>query len=147
MRRGVARLHILTPRARGAGMYLSGPAARSSTQHAEAEVLLEGFYRAVEEAASEVSAQRDTLRFTEGYVNTALDAARNALLRLDTLLTLGTLSLAAGGCVAATFGMNLQSGLEAHPHAFAAACGAAAFTSAAVFATVWAGARTTLRAM
>ena len=128
-------------------MYLSGPAARSSTQHAEAEVLLEGFYRTVEEAASEVAAQRDALRFTEGYVNTALDASRNALLRLDTLLTLGTLSLAAGGCVAATFGMNLHSGLEAHPHAFAAACAAAAATSAAVFGVVWAGARTTLRAM
>ena len=110
-------------------------------------MLLEGFYRAVEEAASEVAAQRDALRFTEGYVNTALDASRNALLRLDTLLTLGTLSLAAGGAVAATFGMNLHSGLETHPHAFAAACAAAGATSAAVFGAVWAGARTTLRAM
>ena len=110
-------------------------------------MLLEGHYRIVEETASEVDALRDALRFTESYVRTALDASRNALLRLDTMLTLGTLSLGAGGAVAATFGMNLASGLESTPHAFEAACAAAGAASAATFAAVWLGARQTLRAM
>ena len=129
------------------GMCLSARAAGAASGHAEVEILLEGHYRVVEEAASEVDALRDALRFTESYVRTSLDASRNALLRLDTMLTLGTLSLGAGGAVAATFGMNLTSGLEATPHAFAAACGAAGAASAAVFAGVWVGARHTLRAM
>ncbi len=129
-----------------ANMYLShGP--RDAAEHAEAEVLLEGFYRAVEESASEVEALRDALRFTESYVRTALDSTRNALLRLDTLLTLGTLSLAAGGLLTAAFGMNLASGLEAQPRAFAAVCAAAAAAAAGVFVGVCVGARHTLRAM
>jgi hypothetical protein len=129
------------------GMCLTSRAAGAAAGHAEVEILLEGHYRVVEEAASAVAALRDALRFTESYVRTSLDASRNALLRLDTMLTLGTLSLGAGGAVAATFGMNLTSGLEATPHAFAAACGAAGAASAAVFAGVWVGARHTLRAM
>jgi hypothetical protein len=129
-------------------MYLSASGApRGAAQHAEAEVLLEGFYRAVEESASEVEQLRDALRFTESYVRTALDAARNKLLRLDTLLTLGTLSLAAGGVVAAAFGMNIPNGLEDDPTAFASACAAAAGAAAAVFAGVAVSARHTLRAM
>jgi hypothetical protein len=129
-------------------MYLSASGApRGAAQHAEAEVLLEGFYRAVEESASEVEQLRDALRFTESYVRTALDAARNKLLRLDTLLTLGTLSLAAGGVVAAAFGMNIPNGLEEDPTAFASACAAAAGAAAALFAGVAVSARHTLRAM
>lgn len=127
------------------GLYLSD--RRSEAEHAEAELLLEGFARSVEEVASETAALRDTLRFTESYVRTALDASRNSLLRLDTLLTMGTLSVATGAFILGAFGMNLNSGLENDARAFAAATGAAGMLSGVTFAALWASAWNTLRAM
>lgn len=131
------------------GLYLQRGAAarRAASDHAEAELLLEGFARSVEEVASELDAMRDALRFTESYVRTRLDAGRNELLRLDTMLTMGTLSLAAGGLVCAAFGMNLASGLEESSRAFGAACAAAGATTGGVFVGLYASASRTLRSM
>jgi magnesium transporter len=127
------------------GLYLTQ--RRSEEEHTEAELLLEGFARTVEEVSGEVDALNDTLRITESYVRTALDASRNALLRLDTLLTMGTLAVASGGCILAAFGMNLHTGLEEDTRVFGAACVAAGAMSGATFAALWASAWNTLRSM
>jgi hypothetical protein len=128
-----------------AGLYLSQ--RRPEEEHAEAELLLEGFARTVEEVSGEVDALSDTLRITESYVRTALDASRNALLRLDTLLTMGTLAVATGGCILAAFGMNLHTGMEEDARVFGAACAAAGAVTGVTFAGLWASAWSTLRSM
>ena len=128
-----------------AGLYLSQ--RRPEEEHAEAELLLEGFARTVEEVSGEVDALSDTLRITESYVRTALDASRNALLRLDTLLTMGTLAVATGGAILAAFGMNLHTGWEEDTRVFGAACAAAGAITGVTFAGLWASAWSTLRSM
>ena len=133
------------------GLYLSrGPAERrEGSDHEEAELLLEGYARSVEEVMAELDALRDSLRFTESYVRTRLDAARNELLRLDTLLTMGTLSMAAGGLVCAAFGMNLvmPGTMETSTHAFIAVSAAAGATTGGVFVGLYSTARRTLRSV
>ncbi len=47
-----------------------------------------------------------------------LDIVRNRMLQLDIQLSMATVALSIGGLVAAAFGMNLLTTLEAQPHAF-----------------------------
>jgi hypothetical protein len=133
------------------GLYLSRGAAarREGSDHEEAELLLEGYARSVEEVMAELDALRDSMRFTESYVRTRLDAARNELLRLDTLLTMGTLSLAAGGLICAAFGMNLQmpGTMETSNLAFIGVSAAAGATTGGVFVGLYSSARRTLRSV
>lgn len=62
-----------------------------------------------------------------------LDASRNALIRLDVLLSMGTFSLAFGTAGAAFLGMNLPTGWEEHPQAFYIVAASCTCLSAGVF--------------
>lgn len=62
-----------------------------------------------------------------------LDASRNALIRLDVMLSMGTFSLSFGTAGAAFMGMNLPTGWESNPNAFAAVVAGCSFLSAGVF--------------
>jgi magnesium transporter len=58
------------------------------------------------------------LALTITQVNVNLDIVRNRMLQLDIQLSMATVALSIGGLMAAAFGMNLLTSLEAHPHAF-----------------------------
>ena len=82
-----------------AGLYLTEKAQsgvewwhtkrRNTEEPLEVEILLETFYRQVEEVAVGVESMRNSIKFTDNYVKTVLDASRNALIRLDVTLRRG----------------------------------------------------------
>ena len=67
-------------------------------------------------------------------VASALSSYRNRILRLNARATIGMLGLAASTLVGGLFGMNLQSGLESHPHAFKVAVASSLAATAAIVA-------------
>jgi len=102
---------------------------RRHDQHEEVEMMFENYLKQIDAVLMELNATLRAVKSTENVTQIRLDAMRNRVLRLEVYLNIATVSLAAGGVVAGVFGMNLLSGLEEDPHAFA-------ITSAAAFATV-----------
>ncbi|EGC34161.1 hypothetical protein DICPUDRAFT_56024 [Dictyostelium purpureum] len=98
--------------------------ARRKNQHDEIEILLETYTRQLEQMSSNISQLKETLNSTEEFVNFQLDTARNKIMSIQLMLSILTISTGLGGVVTGTFGMNLVSGLEHSPYAFATACGA-----------------------
>eukprot|EP01136_Pigoraptor_vietnamica_P034325 Opistho-1_new@98150 len=105
-----------------AHMYLSTRAEtgqlRRTEQHEEVEMLLENYLKQVEEIAAEVSQLKSFIKLTEDIININLDSQRNTMMRLELKLTMGTVSVAACGLLAASFGMNLDNSFEGNPYAF-----------------------------
>ena len=85
----------------------------------EAEDLLETYFLRLDTARLRLEALSDAIDATEDYLRLALDASRNALIALELLLGCASLALGVTGAVAGLFGMNLESHLEQHKHAFA----------------------------
>jgi len=98
--------------------------ARRKNQHDEIEILLETYTRQLEQMSSNIAQLKETLASTEEFINFQLDTTRNKMMRMNLILSLVTISTGFGGLVTGTFGMNLATGLESHPHAFWIACGA-----------------------
>eukprot|EP00897_Mesotaenium_endlicherianum_P005638 jgi/Mesen1/5101/ME000253S04215 len=111
------------------------------SEHSEVEELVENFYKRIEEVANEVEALISTIDATSEYLRTVLDSSRNKLIRIDVLLNMATCSMAAGGSVAAIFGMNLLSSMESQPYAFAVVTAGISLSSAAIFSSLYMYAR------
>ena len=98
----------------------------SHEKHAEVELLLETYCAQMAEISQEAYYLRKKVDSTESIVELQLDAYRNHMLRISVQLALGAVALSLSTSIAGVFGMNLVSGLEAHPYAFYVAAGASA---------------------
>ena len=61
----------------------------------------------VEDIVNETRGLKSSITSTEEFVRMSLDGRRNALIRTELGLTIGTLSVSCGSFVASVFGMNL----------------------------------------
>lgn len=100
-----------------AGLYLSPN--RATGDHEEAELLLEALDNTVTEITNRLKYYQNRLRLTEEYIKIHFDGQRNRLMRINLVVSLGSLSVASGAFGAGVFGMNLWHGWEEHPAAFA----------------------------
>lgn len=99
-------------------MYLTHRLAhppRAVAEHEEIELLFESYLKQTSELLSRVSGLQSHKKATEQLTALFLDHQRNTLLRFDTQLNMGTLSLAIAAFGTGVFGMNLESGVESSP--------------------------------
>ena len=87
-------------------------------EHGEIEVLLETYLRKVDELENEVRTNVKSISLTEEHIQIRLDTVRNAMMKVDLLVTICTFAVATAALIASTFGMNLTSHLEHSPLAF-----------------------------
>ena len=118
---GWALRHVLQDDADMAEMFLTmkrkGQVPRIE-EHGEIEVLLETYLRKVDELENEVRTNVKSISLTEEHIQIRLDTVRNAMMKVDLLLTICTFAVAASALIASTFGMNLSSHLEQSGSAF-----------------------------
>ena len=118
---GWALRHVLQDDADMAEMFLTmkakGQVPRIE-EHGEIEVLLETYLRKVDELENEVRTNVKSISLTEEHIQIRLDTVRNAMMKVDLLLTICTFAFAASALIASTFGMNLSSHLEQSDNAF-----------------------------
>ena len=118
---GWALRHVLQDDADMAEMFLTmkakGQVPRIE-EHGEIEVLLETYLRKVDELENEVRTNVKSISLTEEHIQIRLDTVRNAMMKVDLLLTICTFAVAASALIASTFGMNLSSKLEQSDSAF-----------------------------
>mmetsp|Transcript_9288 Transcript_9288/g.34044 ORF Transcript_9288/g.34044 Transcript_9288/m.34044 type:complete len:486 (-) Transcript_9288:175-1632(-) len=118
-------------------MYLSEKLARERRQgeqrsvsdHTEVEELLEAYFMRVQDVSIQLQSLRSKIASTEEFVRVRLDSKRNALIRMDVVMSSATFSAAIGGLILSAFGMNLVTGLESSHGAFEGAVGAAVVSS------------------
>jgi hypothetical protein len=87
-----------------------------TAQHAEVEVLLETYLRKVDELENEVKTNVKSISLTEEYIQIRLDTVRNAIMKLELLISIFTFSVAASALIAGVFGMNVKNHLESSPY-------------------------------
>jgi len=102
------------------------------------ELLLEAYHRQMSEIYQQVFFMRKKVESTKELAQISLDNYRNNLIRINLHLTMGGVGLALATTVAGIFGMNLVSGLEEHPAAFAAVVGVSGAMGASVYFGTWA---------
>lgn len=90
----------------------------SSQDHGEVEVILETYFRKVDELENEVEQNVKSITLTEEHIQIRLDSNRNSMMRLELLASISTLGMTTAALGAALFGMNLPSHLEGSPYAF-----------------------------
>jgi magnesium transporter len=103
-------------------------------RHLEVELLLEGYLSQMRDSNQEAAQLLRSIQSAQEVAELALSSYRNRILRLNARATIGMLGLAASTLVGGLFGMNLQSGLESHPHAFKAAVASSLAATAAIVA-------------
>ena len=79
---------------------------------------------------------RDAVEDTEDMAEIYLDSQRNHLIKIDLLLSNGTLAVGVFSMVAGTFGMNLRTGWEADRGVFLEVCVVSALVCVALFLAV-----------
>jgi Mg2+ and Co2+ transporter CorA len=84
----------------------------------EVEDLLETYFTHIDSTFAELQALDEFIDDTEDFVNIELDSQRNQLIKLELILTTGTLFVSIYGVVAGVFGMNLRNGAEDSKHTF-----------------------------
>ena len=104
----------------------------------QVELLLEAYHRQMSEIYSQVFFLRKKVESTKELAQISLDNYRNNLIRINLHLTMGGVGLALATTVAGLFGMNLVSGLEEHPAAFAVTCAVSGALGASVYFGTWA---------
>jgi magnesium transporter len=85
---------------------------RDLTDHAEAELLLEAYYKQCDEIVQQSEQLISNVKSTEEIINIMLDANRNSLMLLELKITIGTLGFTIGMFFAALYGMNLKNFYE-----------------------------------
>ncbi|EPX72364.1 magnesium ion transporter Mrs2 [Schizosaccharomyces octosporus yFS286] len=122
-----------------AGMYLTERLQTGKTRdhdkHDEIELLLETYYKQVDEIVQQTDNLVGNIRSTEEICNIMLDANRNSLMLLGLKLSAVTLGLGFGAIIAGIYGMNLPNGFEESPVAFYSTVGLI-FSMAAVLSAV-----------
>jgi magnesium transporter len=99
----------------------------------DVEVLLEAYMQEVHTRGLQADLLEQQIEHAEELVEIRLDAARNRLLTANLVLTLISTALSIMMVVTGVFGMNLPSGLETSPNAFAGTLVASLLASAMVF--------------
>eukprot|EP00742_Colponemidia_sp_Colp-10_P012461 GILJ01014000.1.p1 GENE.GILJ01014000.1~~GILJ01014000.1.p1 ORF type:complete len:476 (+),score=63.25 GILJ01014000.1:39-1466(+) len=124
-----------------AEMYLTTKAVtgakRQQDQHEEVEMLLEIYYKQVQEISNELSSTKYNISSHEDIINIQLDSTRNQIMRLSLLISAGSVSLTSGALAAGIFGMNLLSSLETNPYAFATVSGVIGFGTSSFFLAIY----------
>ncbi|EPY50691.1 magnesium ion transporter Mrs2 [Schizosaccharomyces cryophilus OY26] len=122
-----------------AGMYLTERLRtgkpRDHDKHDEIELLLETYYKQVDEIVQQTDNLMGNIRSTEEICNIMLDANRNSLMLLGLKLSAVTLGLGFGAIIASIYGMNLPNGFEESPAAFYSTVGMI-FTMATILSSI-----------
>lgn len=119
-----------------AEMYLTQKAATGKapkeSEHGEVEVILETYFRKVDELENEVEQNVKSITLTEEHIQIRLDSTRNSMMKMELLMSISTLGITTGALGAGLFGMNLPSHLEHSPYAFFFASGLLCLLAAAI---------------
>ncbi|ANB14074.1 Mrs2p [Sugiyamaella lignohabitans] len=102
-------------------MYLSEKVQgieRASTDHAEAELLLEAYYKQVDEIVQQAEQVISNVKSTEEIINIMLDSNRNSLMLFELKIMIGTLGFTIAMFFAALYGMNLKNFMEESDYGF-----------------------------
>ena len=102
--------------------------------HQEIEMMFENYLMQLEWADTEIREVQHAIRNTEDTVEIQLDLLRNRILRFELVLNIVTSVVSFGCLITGLFGMNLLSGMEAHPSAFYVVAVVGGVTMAAVLA-------------
>ncbi|CAN6668460.1 magnesium transporter Mrs2p, mitochondrial [Trichomonascus vanleenenianus] len=108
------------------GMYLTEKKAgkhRDITDHAEVELLLEAYYKQLDEIVQQAEQVMTNVKTTEEIINIMLDANRNSLMLMELKITIGTLGFSFGMFLSALYGMNLENFIEESPYGFGSVTG------------------------
>lgn len=97
-------------------------------------MMFENYLMQLEWADTEIREVQHAIRNTEDTVEIQLDLLRNRILRFELVLNIVTSVVSFGCLVTGLFGMNLLSGVEAHPSAFYLVTVIGGVTMAAVLA-------------
>ncbi|KAL9191354.1 hypothetical protein ACHAXT_001060 [Thalassiosira profunda] len=84
----------------------------------EPELILEAYLQQALSIVNELDLLKGQILTTEEQISMTLDAMRNRLLYINTLLSVASLCVALGSFVGSVFGMNLTNHLEQDPTAF-----------------------------
>jgi magnesium transporter len=106
--------------------------------HQEVEMMFENYLMQLEWADTEIREVQHAIRNTEDTVEIQLDLLRNRILRFELVLNIVTSVVSFGCLVTGLFGMNLFSGMEAHPSAFWIVTVVGGISMAAVLAMMFA---------
>mmetsp|Transcript_5775 Transcript_5775/g.16270 ORF Transcript_5775/g.16270 Transcript_5775/m.16270 type:complete len:644 (+) Transcript_5775:165-2096(+) len=85
----------------------------------EPELLLESYMQQSLSAANTLELLKGQITSTEELVTMKLDAIRNRLLYISTMVSIASLCVATASLIGSIFGMNLLNNLENDPNAFA----------------------------
>lgn len=113
-----------SPEARIESKLISSPTFNFSV-----ELLIEEYYKKVEEISNEIAQLQRNIANTQEVIQMSLSRNRNDLMRLNLYISLLSMGFAAGSLISGIFGMNLMrltalihnsfvSGLEGHPTMF-----------------------------
>lgn len=84
----------------------------------EPELILEAYLQQALSIVNGLDLLKGQILTTEEQINMTLDAIRNRLLYINTLLSVASLCVSIGSFVGSIFGMNLTNHLESKPNAF-----------------------------
>eukprot|EP01104_Vermistella_antarctica_P010573 TRINITY_DN282_c0_g1_i1.p1 TRINITY_DN282_c0_g1~~TRINITY_DN282_c0_g1_i1.p1 ORF type:complete len:644 (+),score=95.02 TRINITY_DN282_c0_g1_i1:84-2015(+) len=110
---------------------------RPREDHNDVEELFETFQHSVTEIDTRIDNLKQRIVNTEEYIKIHFDSQRNKLIRFNLTVSMATLSVAITSLVPAAFGMNLVTGLEAHPTAFPIAIGCAAALGVSAYSATY----------
>lgn len=85
---------------------------RTLTNHAEAEILLESYYKTIDEIVQTVENLKSQIKTSEEIINIMLDSNRNELMLLGLKVSTFILSLGVVLYISALYGMNLENYIE-----------------------------------
>jgi len=92
---------------------------RATSQHNEAEMLLEGFMQLLANMSNETAQMRNAIEEIEDYINIHLDNIRNQIMRFNLVMAVLTFAASIAAVIAALFGMNLHLGtIATDPNGF-----------------------------
>jgi magnesium transporter len=84
----------------------------------EPELILEAYLQQASSIVNALDLLKGQILTTEEHISMTLDAVRNRLLYINTLLTIASLCVATGSFIGSIFGMNLKSFIEENDPAF-----------------------------
>lgn len=105
---------------------------REETDHAEAELLLESYYKQTDEIVQQAEQVLSNIKSTEEIINIMLDSNRNSLMLMELKVCIGTLGFTVSMLIASLYGMNLKNYMEESPLGMAGVFLIAAVSGAAV---------------
>jgi len=97
------------------------------------DLLYESYRRDAEKIQNEIDSMFENIQQIQNAAKIDFDATRTRLMEINLRLTIITITLATATLLTSIFGMNLHSGLESDPAAFALVLGVGVLISLAVY--------------